>query len=131
MQPETRYALVGRERVAYQVVGEGAIDLVFTSGSYANVDLEWDDPSTARFLRRLASFTRLIRFDRRGTGSSDRLPAGKLPPWESYIEEVEAVMEAVGSKRVAIMGLFDAGPMAALFAATKPELTSALILANT
>jgi class 3 adenylate cyclase/pimeloyl-ACP methyl ester carboxylesterase len=131
MQPETRYALVGSERVAYQVVGEGATDLVFTSGSYANVDLEWDDPSIARFLRRLASFTRLIRFDRRGTGSSDRFPGEELPPWESYVEEVEAVMGAVGSKRVAIIGLFDAGPMAALFAATKPELTSALILINT
>jgi class 3 adenylate cyclase/pimeloyl-ACP methyl ester carboxylesterase len=131
MQPETRYALVGGGRVAYQVVGESATDLVFTSGSYANVDLEWDDPSTARFLRRLASFTRLIRFDRRGTGSSDRFPGEQLPPWESYVEEVEAVMGEIGSKRVAIMGLFDAGPMAALFAATKPELTSALILANT
>ena len=70
MQPETRYALVGSERVAYQVVGQGATDLVFTSGSYANVDLEWDDPSIARFLHRLASFTRLIRFDRRGTAGS-------------------------------------------------------------
>jgi class 3 adenylate cyclase/pimeloyl-ACP methyl ester carboxylesterase len=131
MQPETRYALVGRERVAYQVVGKAPIDLVFTSGSYGHVDLEWDDPSIARFLRRLASFTRLIRFDRRGTGSSDRFPGEQLPPWESYVEEVEAVMEAVGSERAAIMGMYDAGPMAALFAAAKPELTSALILTNT
>ena len=131
MEPETRYALVGNERVAYQVVGDGPIDLVFTSGSYGNVDLEWDDPSIARFLRRLASFTRLIRFDRRGTGSSDRPPGEESPPWESYMDEVEAVMAAVGSERAAIMGMFDAGPMAALFAATKPDLTSALILANT
>src|SRR5262245_4319546 len=103
MQPETRFALVGRERVAYQVVGEGTVDVVFTSGSYGNVDLEWDDPSLARFLRCLASFARLIRFDRRGTGSSDRFPGEELPPWESYAEEVEAVMGAVGSKRAAIM----------------------------
>jgi class 3 adenylate cyclase/pimeloyl-ACP methyl ester carboxylesterase len=128
---DTRFARVGRERVAYQVVGDAPTDLVFTSGSYANVDLDWDDPSTARFLRRLASFTRLIRFDRRGTGSSDRFLGEELPPWESYVEEVEAVMAAVGSARAAIFGMFDAGPMAALFAASKPERTSALILANT
>jgi class 3 adenylate cyclase len=131
MDPETRYARLGDARIAYQVMGEGPPDLVVSAGTYGNIDLDWEDPLAARMYRRIAAFSRLIRFDRRGSGSSDPLPLDALPPWEAYMEEVEAVMDAVGSERAAIMGVFDAGPMAALFAATKPERTVALILANT
>jgi class 3 adenylate cyclase len=131
MDPETRYARLGDARIAYQVMGEGPPDVVVSAGTYGNIDLDWEDPLAARMYRRIAAFSRLIRFDRRGSGSSDPLPLDALPPWEAYMEEVEAVMDAVGSERAAIMGVFDAGPMAALFAATKPERTVALILANT
>jgi class 3 adenylate cyclase len=131
VEPETRFARLGESRIAYQVVGEGPPDLVLTAGTFGNIDLDWEDPMVARFYRRLATFCRLIRFDRRGSGSSDPLPLDALPPWEAYMEEVAAVMDAVGSRRATIMGVFDAGPMAALFAATKPDRTVALILANT
>jgi pimeloyl-ACP methyl ester carboxylesterase len=82
--PETEYALVGADRLAYQVLGQGPPDLVFTMGAFSHVDIVWDDPQLALFLRRLASFCRLIRFDRRGTGASDPLPDHPLPPWEAY-----------------------------------------------
>jgi class 3 adenylate cyclase len=131
MQQESGYALVGRERIAYQVTGTGPRDLVLVPGSFGNIDVSWEDPVIARIYRRIASFCRLILFDRRGSGASDPVPLDALPPWESYMEEVEAVMDEVGSSRAAIMGAFDAGPMAALFAATKPERTTALILINT
>jgi class 3 adenylate cyclase len=131
MEPQTRYARLEEARIAYQVVGEGPPDLVVSAGTYGNIDLDWEDPIAARMYRRVATFSRLIRFDRRGSGSSDPLPLDALPPWEAYMEEVVAVMDAVESERAAIMGVFDAGPMAALFAATKPERTVALILANT
>ena len=129
--PEPGYATLGDERIAYQIVGEGSIDLVLSRGSFGNADVDWDQPEVARFYRKLASFCRLIRYDRRGTAGSDRLSLQELPPWESYVEEVVAVMDAVGSEKAAVMGVFDAGPMAALFAAIKPERTTALILANT
>jgi class 3 adenylate cyclase len=122
---------LGKDRIAYQVFGEGPPDLVFTPGSFGNIDLAWEDPGAALFLRRLASFSRLIRFDRRGTSASDPLPLDALPPWESFADEVTAVLDAVGSERAAIMAMLDAGPMAMFFAATHPERTVALILANT
>ena len=99
MPPETRYAQVGRDRLAYQILGQGPPDLVFTMGSFSHVDMVWDDPQVALFLRRLASFSRLLRFDRRGTGASDPLPPDPLPAWEAYTEELGAVMDAVGSRR--------------------------------
>jgi class 3 adenylate cyclase len=129
--PETRYARLGDERIAYQVVGTGPPDLVFSAGTFGSVDLDFDDPAVARHYRRIGSFCRLVRFDRRGSGASDPLPLHSLPPWESYVQEVLAVMDAVGSRRAAVMGMFDAGPMAALFAATQPARTAALVLANT
>jgi class 3 adenylate cyclase len=131
VEPDTQYARVDKERVAYQVVGEGPLDLVMSAGTYGSIDLDWEDPMVAGMYRRMAAFSRLIRFDRRGSGASDPLPLDALPSWESYIDEVVAVMEAVGSERAAIMGLFDAGPMATLLAATRPDRTAALILANT
>jgi class 3 adenylate cyclase len=130
VQPETTYARLGEDRVAYQVLGEGP-DLVLTMGAFGHVDLQWEDPATAVFLRRLASFSRLILFDRRGTGASDPLPEPMPPPWEAYAEEVAAVMEAAGSRRAALMATTaEAGPMALFFAATRPERTSALVLGN-
>jgi class 3 adenylate cyclase len=130
VQPETTYARLGEDRVAYQVLGEGP-DLVLTMGAFGHVDLQWEDPATAVFLRRLASFSRLVLFDRRGTGASDPLPEPTPPPWEGYAEEVTAVMDAVGSRRAALMATTaEAGPMALFFAATRPERTSALVLGN-
>jgi class 3 adenylate cyclase len=129
--PETRYARVGPDRLAYQVLGQGPPDLVFTMGAFSHVDVVWDDPQIALFLRRLASFCRLLRFDRRGTGASDPLPPDPLPPWEAYTEELVAVMDAVGSQRAALLVAGpEAGPMALFFAGTKPERTAALVLAD-
>jgi class 3 adenylate cyclase len=131
MEPETRYASVDRARVAYQALGEGPLDLVITEGTFGSVDLGWEDPMVAAWNRRLASFSRLILFDRRGSGASDPLPIDDLPSWESYIGDLTAVMDAAGSQRAAVMGTFDAGPTAMLFAASRPERTVALVLANT
>jgi class 3 adenylate cyclase len=131
MERTTGYARLGSQRIAYEVFGSGPIDLVLTAGSFGAFDIDWEDPVAELFFRRLASFARLIRFDRRGTGASDPLTLDALPPWESFIEELVCVLNEVGSKRAAIMPSYDAGPMAMLFAATKPELTSALILVNT
>ena len=124
--PGTRYARVGPDRLAYQVLGQGPPDLVFTMGAFSDVDVVWEDPQIALFLRRLASFSRLLRFDRRGTGASDPLPPHPLPPWEAYTQELVAVMDAVGSQRAALLAAGpQAGPMALFFAGTKPERTSA------
>jgi pimeloyl-ACP methyl ester carboxylesterase len=127
----TGYARLGSDRIAYEVVGAGPIDLVLTSGSFGAFDTDWEDPVAELFLRRLASFVRLIRFDRRGSGGSDPLPLDALPPWESFVEELACVMDTVGSERAAIMASYDAGPTGMLFAATKPQCTTALILVNT
>jgi len=131
MEPETRYARLGDERIAYQVLGAGPPDLVLTTGTFGSIDLDFQDPMVARMYRRLGQFSRLIRFDRRGSGASDPLALDSLPPWGSGVEEILAVMDAVGSRRAVIMGMFDAGPVAALFAATHPGRAAGLILANT
>jgi class 3 adenylate cyclase len=131
VQPETRYAWLGRDRIAYQVMGQGPPDLVATPGSFTHVDLMWEDPAAAVFFRRIASFARLIRFDRLGTGVSDPVPLERLPPWESYAEELAAVLDEVGSDSAAILVGVDAGPMAMYFAATRPERTRALMLFTT
>jgi pimeloyl-ACP methyl ester carboxylesterase len=103
VQPETRYAWLGRDRIAYQVMGQGPPDLVVTPGSFSHVDLLWKDPAAAVFVRRLASFSRLIRFDRLGTGASDPVPLEHLPPWESYAEELAVVLDEVGSQGTALL----------------------------
>jgi pimeloyl-ACP methyl ester carboxylesterase len=131
MLPETRYARLRSERIAYQVLGDVPRDLVLTTGSFSNGDVEWEDATMARLLMRLASFARVIRFDRRGTGASDPVRIQALPPWESYVEELVAVMDTVGSEVATVMAVFDAGPMGMVFAATKPERTAGLVLANT
>ena len=125
--PETRYAKSGDVNIAYQVVGEGAIDLVYVPGWVSNVELMWEEPELARFLRRLASFSRLILFDKRGTGLSDRVPDDQLPTLEQRMDDVRAVMDAVGSERPALFGHSEGGNMCVLFAATHPERTVALV----
>ena len=129
--PETRYVAVGDADVAYQVVGEGPIDLLYCSGLGGHIELSWDIPVTAEFLTRLAAFSRLILIDRRGTGASDALSRNAMPTWEEWTEDIVAVLDAVGSKRTAILASLDAGPIAILFTAMHPEIVSTLILHNT
>ena len=126
MTPETRYAEVGDVHIAYQTVGEGPIDLVLVTGFFTHLDLQWEEPTFRRYLQRLASFARLIMFDPRGTGLSDR--AAELPTLEEQMDDVNAVLDAVGSERAAIYGVSQGGAMAALYAATYPRRTRALVL---
>jgi pimeloyl-ACP methyl ester carboxylesterase len=128
MTPETKYAKSGDVHIAYQVIGDGPVDLVFVPGWITHVELSWDDPSEAAFRRRLASFSRLIVFDKRGTGLSDRVPATEVPILEQRMDDVRAVMDAAGSERAALMGVSEGGALSALFAATYPERTAALVL---
>src|SRR5206468_6839641 len=113
--------------IAYQVVGQGPLDLVYVPGWVSNVELMWEEPAMARFLGRLASFSRLILFDKRGTGLSDRVSNDKLPTLEERMDDVRAVLEAVGSERAALFGHSEGGNMCFLFAATYPQRTEALI----
>ena len=126
--PDVRYARSGDINIAYQVVGDGPLDLVFVMGWVSHLDYFWEEPSFARFLRRLASFSRLILFDKRGTGLSDRVALDELPTLEQRMDDVRAVMDAVGSERAALMGISEGGPMCLLFAATYPERTAALVM---
>jgi len=129
--PETRYVAVGDADVAYQIVGHGALDLVYFHGLGSHVEHFWDMPLYAEFLGRLATFSRLILFDRRGTGGSDDVPRGEFPTWEEWADDLRAVLDAAGSRRTAIFAAADAGPIAILFAAMHPERVSALVLFNT
>ncbi len=125
-QHETRYAKSNGVNVAYQVIGNGPIDLVFVMGWVSNIEYFWQEPHFARFLERLASFSRLILFDKRGTGLSDR--AVGVPGLDERMDDLRAVMDAAGSKRAALFGVSEAGAMCVLFAATYPERTSHLVL---
>jgi pimeloyl-ACP methyl ester carboxylesterase len=124
--PETKYAKSGDINIAYQVIGNAPLDLVYVAGWVSHLDYFWEEPSYARFLRRLASFSRLILFDKRGTGLSDRVV--EMPTMEQRMDDVRAVLDAVGSERAALVGLSEGGPMCTLFAATYPERTSALVM---
>lgn len=126
IMPETKYAKSGDLSIAYQVIGSGTIDLVLVMGWVSNVELAWDEPHLNHFLSRLASFSRLIVFDKRGTGLSDRVSS--LPTLEERMDDVRAVMAAVGSISATIMGISEGGTMSALFAATYPEKVNSLIL---
>ena len=127
MIPQTRYARSGKVNIAYQVTGEGPLDLIYVPGWVSHVELRWEEPDHARFLHRLASFSRLITFDKRGTGLSDRVPDDQLPTLETRMDDLRAVMDAVGSKRAALFGYSEGGNMCMLFAATHPERTVALV----
>ncbi len=129
--PETKYTKLGDSYIAYQVVGEGSIDHIYVTGIASHVDVQWEFPPIHRFVERMASFSRLIYFDRRGTGASDPVPLDALPTWEDWTEDARAVLDAVGSERAAITASLDAGPMGLLFAATYPERVTALVLMNT
>jgi pimeloyl-ACP methyl ester carboxylesterase/DNA-binding winged helix-turn-helix (wHTH) protein len=128
-RPKTQYATsTGGVNIAYQVIGEGPLDLVFVMGWVSHLEYSWQEPSFARFLTRLASFSRLILFDKRGTGLSDAVPLSELPTLEQRMTDVQAVMDAVGSERAALLGISEGGPMCGLFAATYPERTEALVM---
>jgi len=124
--PETLYAKSGDVHIAYQVLGEGPIDLVYSPSPVSNLEVSWEWPPFERFLRRLASFSRLILFDKRGTGLSDRVTdAATL---EERMDDLRAVMDAAGSERASIFGGSEGGPLALLFTATYPERVASLVL---
>jgi len=127
VQVETRYAKSGGLSIAYQVVGSGPIDLVVIPIWVSHLEYAWEEPSLARFYRRLSSFSRVILFDKRGTGLSDRVADSDLPTLEERMDDVGAVMDAVGSERAALFGMHEGGAMSALFAAAHPERVSALV----
>ena len=129
--PDTQYVAIGDADVAYQVIGEGPSDLLFFNGLGSNVETAWEDPGTVDFLRQLATLRRLILLDRRGTGASDGVPRNAIPTWEEWTEDLESVLNAVGSERVSILATVDAGPIAILYAAAHPERVDSLLLCNT
>jgi pimeloyl-ACP methyl ester carboxylesterase/class 3 adenylate cyclase len=123
--PEIRYASSGEVEIAYQVLGDGPVDLVWIAGSVTHLGVLWEHPGYRHFCEQLASFSRLILFDKRGMGLSERTRAGTL---EERMDDVRAVMDAAGSQRAALVGVSEGGPMSMLFAATHPERTEALLL---
>lgn len=129
MVTTTHYARSGDLNIAYQVFGEGP-DLVYVPGWISNIEIMWEDPILASFLRRLATFSRVILFDKRGTGMSDPVDERSLPELEERIDDVRAVMQAAGSERATLLGHSEGGSMSMLFAATFPEKTTGLILVS-
>jgi class 3 adenylate cyclase/pimeloyl-ACP methyl ester carboxylesterase len=126
--PETRYAWNGDIALAYQVLGDGPIDVVYLQGWISNVELNWESPYLARFLRGLASLGRLVVSDRRGWGCSDRFSPSNVPPLETLIDDLAVVMDAVGSDRFVLTASLECAAIATLFAATHPDRISALVL---
>jgi len=129
--PETHYVQNGDVNIAYQTLGSGDLDIVFVMGWVSHLEYFWKHHLFAAFLNRLASFSRLILFDKRGTGLSDRVPLSELPTLEQRMEDVHAVMDAVGSEKAVLIGVSEGGPMCSLFAATYPERTTALVMIGT
>jgi class 3 adenylate cyclase/pimeloyl-ACP methyl ester carboxylesterase len=127
----TGYAQLGDDRVAYQVIGDGRVDVVLTVGWWGSFDIEIEDAAIRTFYEQMASYARVIRFDRRGAAASDPIPLDALPPSESFAEEIECVMDAVGSDRAAIVAAAGAGPAGMFFAATHPDRVLALVLYQT
>ncbi len=130
MVPQIKYTKSGNVHIAYQVVGDGPIDLVVVPGWVTHLEVHWEEPSLTRFFERLAGFSRLILFDKRGTGLSDPVAENDLPTLEQRMEDVHAVLDAAGSSKAALFGVSEGGPMCALFSATYPERTSALIMSG-
>jgi pimeloyl-ACP methyl ester carboxylesterase len=127
VRPQTHYARSGDVSIAYQVVGSGALDLVLNHGWVSNIDLQWEEPHLATFLTRLASFARLITFDKRGTGLSDRVAVNELPTLEQRMDDLRAVMDAAASQQAALFGVSEGGAMCLLFAAAHPERVRAVL----
>jgi len=125
---ETKYAESDGLSIAYQVIGDGPIDLIYVPGFVSHLEYTWELPAYARFLKRLASFSRLIMFDKRGTRLSDRVSDRELPSLEQRMDDVRAVMDAAGSEHAALFGVSEGGPMCIVFAATYPERTRALLI---
>jgi len=128
MRPETKYVKSGDVHIAYQISGAGPPDIIFIPGFVSNLEWYWEAPGVARFFERLASISRLVMFDKRGTGLSDRVPVAEVPTLEQRMDDIGVVMDAVSSRRAVLFGVSEGGPMAALFAALHPERVSALIL---
>ena len=126
MKPDVHYVRNGDVSLAYQVVGDAPRDLLLVSGYLSNLEYAWEYPSLARFLSRLASFSRLILVDRRGSGLSDRFR--EAPPFETMLEDLEVVLDAVGSAQTTLLGLWDGCATSVLFAATYPDRVSSLVL---
>ena len=129
--PETKFAAVGDDRIAYQVIGDGPRDILYTSGSGSHIDVSLEYPRFQYMIRRLASFGRVIRFDRRGVGASDPPSPDSLPSWERWLDDFNAVLDAVQSDRATIVAALDAAFAALLFAATYPSRVARLVLSNT
>jgi len=129
--PETRFATLGDDRIAYQVFGQGDVDVLYVSATGDPIELRWDWPAYASFLRRLGSHARIITFDRRGSGSSDNPSGQSLAGWEYWADDARAVLDAVESDAAVLFGSADGGPVVLLFAASHPRRTRGLILANT
>jgi pimeloyl-ACP methyl ester carboxylesterase/class 3 adenylate cyclase len=128
--PETRYARLGDDHIAYQTLGSGPRDILFMSAWFSHVDGRWEEPRFATMLRRLAAMGRLIVFDRRGIGASDPFTAAE-PTWEDWADDLRAVLDAAGSERATVIGVGDSGPLALLFAAAHPQRVSSLVVINT
>ncbi len=129
--PKTRYVAVAGADVAYQVVGDGPLDLLLCYGLGGHIDFFWTEESSARAFTQMASCTKAVLFDRRGTGASDPVALNAMPTWEELTEDITAVLDAVGSNRTAIFATLDTGPIAVLYAAMHPKRVSALVLRNT
>ena len=124
--PPTRYAESDGVSIAYQVVGDGPVDMVLVRGFATHIEVQWEFPPLARFLDRLSSFSRLLIFDKRGTGLSD--PVAEVPTLEERVDDVRAVIDAVGSERATLFGISEGGPMSVLFAAAHPARVNSLVL---
>lgn len=127
--PEIRYAQSGEVSIAYQIVGDGPLDIIMAPGSFTHLEIMWEEPNWAYFVDRLAAFSRLMIFDKRGSGMSDRVV--EVATLEDRTDDMRAVMDAVGSERAAVIGASEGGAMSALFAATYPKRTTALVLYGT
>ena len=132
MEPTTGYALLDDQRIAFQVIGDGPVDIVFAPGWFSAFDIEWDHPELRAFFQRMAGFSRVIRLDRRGSGASDPLPSDDdLPAWETFADDIACVMDAVGVEDAFLWGDGDAGPLSVLYAATHPHRVRGLLLFHT
>ena len=129
--PETRYAKSGDVSIAHQTMGSGPVDIVWVSGWLGNVEVFHEHPAYEQFLQRLASFSRLLIYDKRGVGLSDPVPLQAVPTLEEHVDDLVAVLDAVGSQQAVVFGTSEGGPLAMMFAASHPQRTTALVLLNT